>query len=180
MHTSKPLLSLVGGLLFFQSAFGQAPMDSASIAIQVKQQATDMAGHLVSKDYTKFVEYLFPKTIADGGGKAAVIKMISDAMAETEEQGYILQKAEIGEPSTFITALTELQCTIPEILTMKVPGGTVVTTSSLIAVSKDGGNNWKFLEASKSSLEQIRKYYPNISSKLKLPDYGQPVFTKEE
>lgn len=163
----------------FIPSFSQLPSDSAGMAAALKKQAADMVNALISKDYSKFTDYMLPKTIKDAGGKENVVELIKETMEDQASKGIYFIKAEIGEPTSFIKVAKELQCTLSETLTLDVTGGTLVSISTLIAVSSDGGKNWKFLDTANSSLDNLRKSYPNLSSKLKIVDYGKPVFTKD-
>ncbi|KFF08823.1 hypothetical protein IX38_05190 [Chryseobacterium luteum] len=40
----------------------------------------------------------------------------------------------------------------------------------IIAVSNDNGKLWKFIDTSGKSIESVRKYFPNLSSKLYIPN----------
>jgi len=72
-----------------------------------------------------------------------------------------------------------LQATLSETLEIKVPGGTLITKSTLIALSTDSGETWYFIDTSNNSLEKIRTQLPNISENLVLSPPQEPIFYKD-
>ncbi|MBM3414997.1 MAG: hypothetical protein FJY20_00850 [Bacteroidetes bacterium] len=107
------------------------------------------------------------------------MKLISSSIQEQESEGYTLISVEIGEPSPIVVSGKELQCPVPETLVLKVPGGKLVSISTLVGVSFDNGMNWKFIDTQGKSIHTMKQYYPTLSTKLTIPEKEKPVFYKD-
>ncbi len=147
-------------------------------SVILKQQAETMVHALLDKDYEKFSQFTYPGLIELIGGKEKFIQVIEKGMSLVT-----ISKVSIGEPSKILTVGTELQATIPETLEIRVedsePKGILVDKSTLIAVSKDGGKNWYFMDTSTNGLDKLRVQFPNLSPDLVVPPKQKPIFYKD-
>jgi hypothetical protein len=73
----------------------------------------------------------------------------------------------------------QIQCTLKEVIEMRVSGGKLIATSTLIGISDDNGDTWYFLDANSKSLETLKKGFPNLSDKLKFVESEKPIFKRE-
>ena len=143
--------------------------------------ASRMGGALVNKDFNKFVETTYPKVLTIiPGGKSGLIKDIRKQLANMAAQGTSIIKLWPEQPSKMIDTAGELQCTIPQNMLMKINGGTIKSTTTLIGLSPDKGSTWYFIDATDKNMTSIRSQFPNISSQLVIPTPPNPIFTADK
>jgi hypothetical protein len=107
--------------------------------------------------------------VKDLGGKEKMIATLKKQMGDFDAQGVKILSITYGEPSSIIKEKAELQATIPQQMVFVTQEGKIQSTSSLIAVSKDGGKHWYLIDPGGRDLETVRISLPNISKKLVLP-----------
>lgn len=90
--------------------------------------------------------------------------------------GFDFLNATLGNPSEIITINNELQCTLPQNIEMKVPNGRLVSQSTLIAISSNGGENWYFIDTSGKDIQAMKRMFSNLSEKLVIPQQDKPIF----
>jgi hypothetical protein len=158
-------------------AFAQTnSADSIKMMSALKTQGDKMADHLMKNDFKKFSKYTYPKVIAMVGSVDKMIESMEKGFQEMKADSVTFQSVKIGSPSAILKVDSELQCTVPQIIEMKIRGGRLVTNSTLIAISTDKGKNWYFMDTSGKDIETMRKYFPNLSSELVIPAKQKPTF----
>ena len=141
----------------------------------VREQADLMGRALLNKDYKTFVTYSYPAIVDQMGGPekmAASIARQMESMAATAE----IQSISYGTPGAAIQEGKELQCTVPQEMVLKTQQGRILARSTLIAISKDGGKRWHFVDAGGRDISAVRESMPNVSRKLVLPAEEAPRF----
>jgi hypothetical protein len=113
------------------------------------------------KEYKAFVGYMYPKVVEMLGGEQKLVNTL-----ERDGGQLNIVNVTFGNPSKVIKAGSELQCTIPQTLVMKMDNGNVTSKSTLIAISKDNGKHWYFLDTSGKPIDELRKSLPNLSKEL--------------
>ena len=153
--------------------------DTAALAATVEKQAGMMAEAFTAKDYKRFVNYNHPVIIQLAGGKEGMITLLKTSIAEMEKEGFLILSCAAGKASRIVQYKDELQCTIPQTLQLKVPGGSMLTVSTLIGISSDKGVNWTFIDTQGKPLEELKKTFPGFSNDLVIPAKTAPVLTKD-
>jgi hypothetical protein len=139
----------------------------------VKKQADIVAKALLKGDYNTVIDHMYPKVIAMAGGKAKLLQLMTTGLQQMKAQGVSFQDAVIGTPGKFYKAGTEIHCLVPENITMKVGTSTLHANSNLLAVSRDKGKTWSFLDLNKNTISAIPQIFPNFNKALKLPEPKQ-------
>lgn len=170
----KKIATLLIMLLVVSICHGQS--NSSDYSKIIKKRAETMTQHLIKKDFRSFCEYTYPKILELIGGKEKAIALMEKGSKELQAEGNEFSKVTIGEPSRIISNGTELQCTVPQSTELKVTNGKLVTESTLIAISKDKGVTWYFIDTSNKSLKSLQKAFPNLSNMLEIPESKQPIF----
>lgn len=168
-------------LVFFSfsiSSYAMLP-DSSIYSKRIKEQVKIMGDFMLKKDYKSFAQYTYPKVFELMGGEENMIKLMEDGAKGMAENGSYFMTLTVGEPSKVIENDNELQCTIPQVIEMKVSNGTLLVKSTLIAISIDKGQNWKFLDTAEKNILEMKKVLPNLSEKLYLPPSQEPIFHKD-
>lgn len=150
------------------SVFAQNP-------VVLQKQANTVAQAVVNGNYDLVIDHMYPKVIQMGGGKAKLLQMMTTGITQMKTQGISLINASVGTPGKFYKAGAEIHCLVPEIVNMKTPGGTYAMHSNVLAISKDKGKNWTFLDLNKNTIAAIPKILPNFNKDMKLPEPTMPV-----
>ncbi|MFD1143578.1 hypothetical protein ACFQ4C_20795 [Larkinella insperata] len=161
--------------LFAGTCFAQA-QPASDYGQTIKKQAETMGQSLLKKDFNTFVQFAHPSILTMAGGKQKMIEGLTQGMKAMETQGGGILNVAVGEPSTILTTKDGLQCTLPQVIDLKVPNGKLVSKSTLIAVSTDKGSNWYFIDTSGKDLATMQKVIPSLSSELVIPPAEEPKF----
>ena len=143
---------------------------------KIQEQGEKMAKSLIENDFNSFSNYTHPKIIEMIGGKEQLVKTLEKGMKEMRSEGIEFISITIGNPSQIYKIESELQCTVPQSIEMKVPDGRIVANSTLIAISNDNGKNWYFIDTEKKDIQTLKKIVPNLSEKLVIPPAKKPLF----
>lgn len=142
---------------------------------QILDNARKLSKAFTSRDYNTIADYTYPGILELVGGKVEMLKKLESDTKEMEAKGVKVISVTIGEPSDIYETEKEIQCILPQIITMEVPKGTMEAKSTLIAISSDNGKTWYFIDTSGNDIETIRKMLPNVSPEINLPPKEQPV-----
>ena len=156
--------------LFLITAFnlGQAQENN------IKTQAEMMGKALLDKDYAAYVGYTYPAIAQQTGGIEKLTASIKQQMELLSNQGVKVISIKYGEPSVIIKEKDELQSVILQTMVFTSKEGNIETETGIIAISKDNGKHWYFIDPGEKDLETVRHTLPNISKKLVLPE-SKPV-----
>jgi hypothetical protein len=88
---------------------------------------------------------------------------------EMQAQGSFFKSAKGEAPKEIIDTAGQLQCIIFQSLTVSVPDATRTVKTAQIGISYNNGINWYFIDASGNDIPTLRKYYPQLSSRLVIP-----------
>ena len=149
-------------------------------AVVVKEQATAMGDALLKKDFKTFAKFTYPKVKEMMGGDEKMVANLETGSKQMEAQGYGFVKITVGQPTKIVKAEKELQCTIPQTIVLKVPGGKQTIKSQLIGISSDEGKTWTFIDTGGKNVAEIKAALPNISNDLVLPAREEPVFERDK
>jgi hypothetical protein len=145
----------------------------------LKKQAQEVASAIIKKDYAKVVDHSYPKIVKTAGGKAKMLDMIKIGTAEMNSRQIVLESATVGSPGKFYKAGNEIHCLIPETVVLKwYNSSRIVNHANILAVSKDGGKFWYFLDINPNNYKLIPQIFPNFNKKLIIPEPTQPGLRK--
>jgi len=131
----------------------------------------ELKGH-----YEVITAHTYPKLILAVGGNDKMTAVIKQSMEMLKAQGYTITSIDFGSPGKFYKAGTEIHCLIPERIVMTSSNGRLVNNGNQLAVSKDGGKFWYFLDINRSTYAVIPKLFPNFNKNLVIPEPTQPGF----
>ncbi len=150
-------------ILITCSAFGQ--VDNKKI----KEQAELTAKSLLQDDYETLIKFTYPKVIEMVGGREKMISLVKKGKVEMGQQGISFETVTIGEASKTVKAGQEIHCLIPQIVLMKGPNGKMKSETYLLAISKDNGNNWFFIDTVNLTMDNVKTVLPNYNPDLQIP-----------
>jgi cobalamin biosynthesis Co2+ chelatase CbiK len=159
-------------LLFPLAALAQNPHEATIV-----KQANELAQAFPKKDYTTLARYTHPNLLKVMGGKERMIQQLKQQIAIMDKQGVRFGEVSVGRPSAVVQAGNELQCTIPQTITIQTPQQKIKQASTLLAFSNDGGRQWVFVDT-QPGIDQIRKVIPSVSHKLTIPARQAPQVIK--
>ncbi|RZJ75063.1 MAG: hypothetical protein EOO45_06750 [Flavobacterium sp.] len=152
---------------------------SGNLETALLQRADAMGKAFIAKDYPAFIKFTHPAIAMLMGGEKNVLEYTTKSFAELEAEGIEFRKVTFAAPSEILTVDGELQSTLQQMIEMKVQGGTLTVATTLIAVSRDNGVNWYFVDASGTDVAMMRKTVANLSPRLNLPPNPDPVFIED-
>lgn len=178
----KKILTLLIAFGFTLQAAAQKNEYTQAILLQ----ADKMGRAFITKDYEAFIKYSHPTTVVMMGGEENMLEYIKTNFGQIEAEGVTFLNVNFGAPTEIIPVqnkdlnILELQCTLPQMVEMKVPGGQLTASTTLIAVSRDNGLNWYFIDTSGNDIITMRKIIPTLSPDIVLPEQHEPSFIADE
>jgi hypothetical protein len=163
-------------LFSVQTAFKSFRGGPGDYAPVIRQQAENMGKALVKRDYKTYIKYTDPRIVQEMGGEVGFADSLKGYEAQWHRFNMSIFDINVDDPSWVIDSAGELQSSIPVITQMRVQGGLVTTVSTFVGLSKDKGKNWVFIDCGQVDYQTLRKSYPDLSSKLKVPPVSKPTF----
>lgn len=164
------MISVIGGMQLYAQ-----PMSTI-----IKTQAIEMGRALVNNDLPGFRKFMHPDIIKEAGG-AEQMKMISDsAMSMFKQIGGSIKRISYGNPATIVTYKKELQTTLPQTMYITTSFADIEMESTLVAISRDKGENWYFIDTQLYRNEQAKKKMPLLSPDLVIPPPSKPRMIPKE
>lgn len=156
--------------VFNFKSYGQ--INSAS---KLKFDANEMGAAFIKGDFDTFVKYTYPLVIKSMGGETKLKEIFENTLKEMQQQKMSFSKITFEEPSEIILSGNESQATIAQHSVINYAKGRLVSTTTLIAISIDSGNNWTFIDTSNKDIILLRKALPNLSHLIYIPQQKPPV-----
>lgn len=160
---------ILAAFLLFGWFAGVRAQENA-MAVKVKEQAMKMHLAMVAGDFKTYVHFVHPAVVRQAGGEEAMEKGVAGATASMKERGMSFGKYSLGEVSKIWKGGPEFQCTVFNELEIKVSGMTIVSKSTLVAISGDGGKNWTFVDNTGRSMASVRRLLPNLNPAIVFAD----------
>ncbi len=145
------------------------------IATVIKTQAMEMGKALMKNDMVTFKKYMHPEMVTLAGGEDKMNVMADSAMKMFKMMGGSITKIIYGNPAEVVKYEKELQTTLPQTTSLTSIIADVEFSSTLVAISRDGGKNWYFIDTSLYKEAELRKKLPGLSSKLVIPPPAKPI-----
>jgi len=143
---------------------------------KITKSGNEIAIAIKTNDYAKIVDFTYPKKIKLMGGKSEMIAVVKKGMKRMENEGVKFSEILIGEPQEIFQAGIELHCLVPQKIIITNRKGKVTNNSYLLAISRDTGKTWYFLDTSQLTNENATELFPNFNKELKIPEKLKPKF----
>jgi len=166
----KKTTTLICFLFFLNIAFSQNKFSS-----KIKSDCEIMINAMKNKNYNIILDYTYPKIIEIGGGREKLFSLMKSTYEKMASEGFIFENEILDEPQNVFIAGKELHCIIPKEEIMKTPRGRIKATYYLLAISKNGGGKWYFIETHMLNDENIKLIFPNFNYDLKIPKNSKPI-----
>jgi len=151
----------------------------AQIIDEIKTAGQIYAFAQVHGDQDILLDFTYPELIDKAGGPDAMKRILQQIHQTRTKEGQTVKELEIKEPIIFSQVKDEIHALVPIITTLKVPGGLLVTPSTIIAVGTRQRENWYFIETTSIDERNIKKVLPNWDNSLTLP-FKSPTIFKED
>jgi len=156
-----------------------APFIQAQIIDEIKTAGQIYAFAQVHGDQDILLDFTYPELIDKAGGPDAMKRILRQIHQTRIAEGQHVKELEIKEPIVFSHVKDEIHALVPIVTTLKVPGGLIVTPSTIIAVGTRQRENWYFIETTSLDERNVQKVLPNWDNSLTIP-YKSPSVFKED
>jgi hypothetical protein len=168
-----PLLLMLNVL----TSYGQTkPLTGSLTDSNIRQQANAMAQAFLNGNYQTFAKYTYPPLVKAMGGESRMAATLTQTISDMQTKGMAFNAITFDSPAKIVKSNNELQCTLQQHTTIKLANGKAVATSTLIAISEDGGKNWLFVDTNNKDAATMRKVLPDLSKEIVIPPQQKPVF----
>ncbi|MDB5150142.1 MAG: hypothetical protein JWQ57_4162 [Mucilaginibacter sp.] len=163
-------------ILGVRLGYSQSASENKPSIARMQEQANLMSKAFLKGDYQTFAKYTYPAIVSAMGGESRMATVLANSVGSMKTQGMTFDNITFDTPSKIIKSGNELQCTLLQHTAIKLVNGRAVATSTLIAISKDDGKNWLFVDTSNKDAAAMRKALPNLSTAIVIPPQQKPVF----
>jgi len=167
-------------ILFFCFLCAVSFTDAQPMATVIKSQALEMGKALVAGDAKTFSRFMLPELVDEANKIRNADMRIDSAFAMFKAFGGNVEKISYGNPGKIVEYKNELQSTLPQTTEITSPFADVVLNSTLVAISRDNGKNWYFIDMSVSKIDKLKSTLPNLSPDLVIPPQTPPKVTMKE
>lgn len=164
--------------IFILLFFANYTFSQNQFSEKIKSDCEKMANALLQKNYSTIIDYTYPKLVEMAGGKQALLNATKSAFEKMDES-FIIEKITFGVPQKIYVAGKELHCIVPETLSINTNKGKMQATYSLLAISRDNGNKWYFIETHKFTPKFMKTIFPNFNYNLVIPENTKPIIIQE-
>lgn len=172
-------ISVSLALIFLLFSVGHTAEKNRWMA-NVTVQARQMSAALLKEDYVSLAKFTHPKVVQWAGGKVKIIQKVRQGTKEQKAAGFAITALSIETPTGWAMMGKEIVAIIPEVLTMRVPDGTMKARSFLVGVSSDKGAHWTFVDGAALDDNSVRKLFPHFPKSLKLPKKQPAVVNRKK
>ena len=152
---------------------------SADPATRLRADAEWMCQAVVKVDADAIVQHTYPGLVEKIGGPAAMKDVVVAGQAELEKSGLKVVSNEITSISEPVQAGAELHAVVRTKRVVRGRTGRQVLHSYVIAVSRDEGENWTFVDGQKLKPQHVMALFPDFNVDLVLPGPSEPVFERD-
>jgi len=156
---------------------GLARGDDEAIKKTAKARAEECHSAILKGNYETFTNLMHPKAVELMGGKEKLAFHLTAEMKEMKARGVELKSFRVSDPTDPVAVGKELYLLVPAVLEMKVPDGRLLTDSTMLGVSADGGKTWVFVNAVKER-KDILQVIPRLPDAIVLPKQKPPTLFK--
>lgn len=163
---------LVASLLFVSllaaAAAAQEQLGEEA-AKRLQEQAEESGRAFIEGDYGRLADFTYPKLVELLGGREKLVEVVRKGVEGMKAEGFVPLSSAPSAPVQVLKAGRQTYAIVPLKFKMRAPGQLLVSDSFMIAISDDGGKNWKFLSGASVDEARLKILLPDAAGKLKLP-----------
>lgn len=141
----------------------------AQDTLAIGTQAQEYAHALEKANWEAVMDQTFPPLLEKNGGRQKMIAQAKASMQDMQARGFTLKKAELSTPLGVYHSGDYLMSVVPMRLTFDGALGKIYSESSILAVSSDEGNSWKFIDMAQVQMIELTALFPAINPNMKIP-----------
>jgi hypothetical protein len=145
----------------------------------VWHEAQKCADALLAGDYDTLIAYTHPKIVELMGGKEVMVETLKRGATAMATQGNAIEKIAMSVPDQPKTSDGVIYALVTETLTIKAPGGKIIKESAMVALSRDAGKKWMFIDADSVNDPNMKVAIPELVGKISPPAPKPSVFVKD-
>ena len=161
-------------MLLAAAAAGQTRLGEEAAA-RLQTQADECGRAFIEGDFERLADYTHPKVLEKVGGRAGMIAFLQKSVGEMKAEGFNIISYVNAAPTQVLTVGRQTYAILPATLKARVPQGVLASETFMLAVSADGGRNWKFVSGSVADSAKLKLLFPAAAGRLKLPAQRPPV-----
>jgi hypothetical protein len=146
----------------------------------IKTQAIEMGRALVKNDLPGFQKYLHPDMLDQAGGSEKMKALYDSAQSIFKKVGGSIRKITYGNPGEIVKYHKELQTTLPQTLYISTSFADIEMESILVAISRDRGKQWYFIDSQLYSTSSIQQTLPALCPEMVIPPPSKPRMIPKE
>jgi len=152
---------------------GYAQSMTDTLSIQAKQTADAM----LNKDYETVIRFTHPSVVEAMGGFQKALAFIKTTMSELESKGGAYEAFRVGRPSAIVREGQENVAIVPTEMEVRIGNKRVRVNSYLVAVTRNRGKNWYFLDGAEMPKGKLAQMYPNLAARVEIPEHKTQVIS---
>ncbi|WP_114749577.1 hypothetical protein [Pleomorphovibrio marinus] len=152
----------------------------AQVEEEIKVAAQIYAYALKHHDQDVLLDFTYPALVEKAGGRPAMKRILQGIQQTQLEKGQVFQGLELRFPINHVKVKEEIHALVPVVIKSKVPGGILISETTLIAVATDQRSNWYFIETTSLDERNVQKVVPTWDNSLMLPPKKAPIFKEDK
>jgi len=120
----------------------------------------------VKRDFENVIAKTLPNIVKMGGGQEIMVKDLHDERLQIVKNGMDYMSVKVGEPGKVFEANGDQQVICPVTYGVVSNLAELDVSAKLLAVSKDAGKTWYFLDVAKYDKESLKSFYSNLSEEI--------------
>lgn len=147
---------------------------------QILQQARVITRATEKNDYNTLAKKAYPSLLEQMGGVEKMSQTLKEKSKRLFAMGIDLKEIQLGEPDSLYTAGAEKHCLVNQTIIFETPPGKLKQESWLLAITKNEGKDWFFIDVSNLNDKKIKELFPDFNPALKIPAEKKPQLLKED
>ncbi len=139
---------------------------------RLKIQAKELGKATVTGDFAQVVDFTYPKIVEAFGGKEKMIAFLKGNSQQMKSDGFELEAMTIGEIKQIAKVESQVFAIVPITMKIKSPNGKALGESSIIGISNDDGESWKFIDGIDQT--KFKAKFPKAAEKIQIPVEQSP------
>lgn len=149
------------------------PADEQSALAQAREEARVFAKAFKEDDHGKLADLTFAPWVEKVGSRGRMILAWRKLTTAYRHQGLQIESYDIERARDLVKAGPDWLCVLPTKLKFQGLEGPVHQESHLLALSRDQGKSWRFLDAADTkSTQQLTTWLPKLPKKWTMPSAG--------
>ncbi len=147
---------------------------------KVRLSSDSIIGCLFKYDFDGYVDKIYPPVVEMAGGKEVYLKDAKAAAEAWKNAGFINHKMTFKEMLPFVNAGDEIHTIVTYEGEYRMKDYAFIGNIFLLAISKDNGYHWSFLNLESYDNTSIKDFIPNYNSALQFPNIVGPVLKENK